>query len=175
MIRRSTTGLVLAVALAIVAAACVETKHEGPTSPSEVAKVLTTGNWSSTASAVSSGLNPGSCGNLEWKITSMTDASASGTFKATCGGGLTLATLLATPHPLPRMDFTGGIPPESRTLVVIPTMLTSSQNIEDLVEALDQLAKSPVDVVYVVDSFGALYCEQIEYLVKLFKQHLYLQ
>lgn len=42
----------------------------------------------------------------------------------------------------------------------------------DLVEALDQLAKCPVDIVYVVDSFGALYCEQIEYLVKLYKKHL---
>jgi cellobiose phosphorylase len=48
-----------------------------------------------------------------------------------------LATLLATPHTLPRMDFSGGIPPESRTLVVIPTMLTSAQNVEDLVEALE--------------------------------------
>ena len=35
------------------------------------------------------------------------------------------------------MDFSGGIPPESRTLVVVPTMLTSAQNIEDLVEALE--------------------------------------
>jgi cyclic beta-1,2-glucan synthetase len=48
-----------------------------------------------------------------------------------------LATLLATPHTLPRMDFSGGIPPESRALAVIPTMLTSAQNIEDLVEALE--------------------------------------
>ena len=48
-----------------------------------------------------------------------------------------MATLLAKPHLLPRMDFSGGIPPESRTLVVIPTMLTSAQNIEDLVEALE--------------------------------------
>ena len=48
-----------------------------------------------------------------------------------------LATLVATPHLLPRMDFSGGIPPESRSLVVIPTMLTSAQNIEDLVEALE--------------------------------------
>ena len=48
-----------------------------------------------------------------------------------------LATLLASPHPLPRMDFSQGIPPESRTLVVVPTMLTSAQNIEDLVEALE--------------------------------------
>ena len=48
-----------------------------------------------------------------------------------------LATLLATPHLLPRMDFSEGIPPESRTLVVVPTMLASAQNIEDLVEALE--------------------------------------
>jgi len=48
-----------------------------------------------------------------------------------------LETLLATPHLLPRMDFSGGIPPESRTLAVIPTMLTSAQNVEDLVEALE--------------------------------------
>jgi cellobiose phosphorylase len=48
-----------------------------------------------------------------------------------------LVTLLVTPHPLPRMDFSGGIPPESRALAVIPTMLTSSQNIEVLIEALE--------------------------------------
>ena len=48
-----------------------------------------------------------------------------------------VATLLATPHLLPRMDYSGGIPSQSRTLVVVPTMLTSAQNIEDLVEALE--------------------------------------
>ncbi len=48
-----------------------------------------------------------------------------------------LATLLAAPHPLPRMDFSKGIPPQSRTLTVVPTMLISAQNIEDLVEALE--------------------------------------
>jgi hypothetical protein len=56
----------VAVGLAVAAMACVETKHEGPTSPTEVAKVLATGSWTSAATA------------------------ASGTFKATCGGGLTL-------------------------------------------------------------------------------------
>ncbi len=35
------------------------------------------------------------------------------------------------------MDFSEGIPPESRTLVVVPTMLTSPRNIEDLVESLE--------------------------------------
>jgi len=31
-----------------------------------------------------------------------------------------LATLVATPHALPRMDFSEGIPPELRTLTVVP-------------------------------------------------------
>jgi len=48
-----------------------------------------------------------------------------------------LATLLATPHPLPRLDFSAGIPPEARTLVVTPTMLGSARGVEALVEALE--------------------------------------
>ena len=48
-----------------------------------------------------------------------------------------LATLLVTPRPLPRMDFSQGIPKQSRTLVVIPTMLTRVEAIEGLVEALE--------------------------------------
>jgi len=48
-----------------------------------------------------------------------------------------LATVLVTPHALPRMDFSKGIPPESCALVVIPTMLNSIENIEDLIEALE--------------------------------------
>lgn len=47
------------------------------------------------------------------------------------------ATLLATPQPLPRMDFSKGIPKESRSLVIVPSMLTSSQDVEDLTEALE--------------------------------------
>lgn len=48
-----------------------------------------------------------------------------------------LVTLLASPRPLPRMDLSAGIPSSSRTLVVVPTLLTSPQNIEMLVEALE--------------------------------------
>ena len=47
------------------------------------------------------------------------------------------STLLAIPQPLPKMDFSKGIPPESRTLVVIPAMLSSEQNIKELVESLE--------------------------------------
>ncbi|HXE38026.1 MAG TPA: glucoamylase family protein [Azonexus sp.] len=48
-----------------------------------------------------------------------------------------LATLLVAAHPLPRMDFATGIPVAARTLVVVPTMLSSAAGVEDLVEALE--------------------------------------
>ncbi len=48
-----------------------------------------------------------------------------------------VVTLMTSPHPLPRIDFSEGIPAEFQTLVVIPTMLTSMSNIENLVEALE--------------------------------------
>ncbi|HUX25050.1 MAG TPA: cyclic beta 1-2 glucan synthetase, partial [Burkholderiales bacterium] len=47
------------------------------------------------------------------------------------------ATLIATPRPLPRMDFSDGIPLESRSLVVVPTMLFSRPAIDSLTEALE--------------------------------------
>jgi hypothetical protein len=47
------------------------------------------------------------------------------------------ATLLVTPRPLPRMDFSHGIPSQARTLVVVPTLLTGAENIEGLIEALE--------------------------------------
>ncbi len=48
-----------------------------------------------------------------------------------------VATLLATPRPLPRLDFSKGIPADSRTLVVVPAMLTNAQDTENLIEALE--------------------------------------
>ena len=48
-----------------------------------------------------------------------------------------LAMRLVTPHPLPRLDFSKGIAAKARTLVVVPTMITNTRNIEDLVEALE--------------------------------------
>ncbi|WP_430233219.1 GH36-type glycosyl hydrolase domain-containing protein [Nitrosomonas communis] len=48
-----------------------------------------------------------------------------------------LVTLFVRPHLLPRMDFSNGIPAQSRTLVIVPTMLTSLQSVDDLVEALE--------------------------------------
>jgi 4-hydroxy 2-oxovalerate aldolase len=42
----------------------------------------------------------------------------------------------------------------------------------ELVEALAEVEKSPVDVAYVVDSFGSLNHRDIEYLVNVFKKNL---
>ncbi len=47
------------------------------------------------------------------------------------------STLLVKPKLLPRMDFSADIPPDYRTMVVIPAMLTSVEEIENLVEALE--------------------------------------
>jgi cyclic beta-1,2-glucan synthetase len=47
------------------------------------------------------------------------------------------APLVVRPRALPRMDFSFGIPSVSRTLVVVPTMLSSTQGIDALAEALE--------------------------------------
>ncbi|MES2208376.1 MAG: glucoamylase family protein [Pseudomonadota bacterium] len=48
-----------------------------------------------------------------------------------------LATLWVAPSPLPRMNFAEGIPAEFRTLVAVPTLLTSLPGIDSLCEALE--------------------------------------
>ena len=48
-----------------------------------------------------------------------------------------MATLWVAPHGLPRMDFSKGIPAQARTLVVVPTLLSSAQGVDDLAEALE--------------------------------------
>jgi hypothetical protein len=48
-----------------------------------------------------------------------------------------LVTMFIKPSPLPRLDFSKGIPQSSKTLVVVPTMLLSVQNVDELVEALE--------------------------------------
>ncbi|PIQ23378.1 hypothetical protein COW36_03115 [bacterium (Candidatus Blackallbacteria) CG17_big_fil_post_rev_8_21_14_2_50_48_46] len=45
--------------------------------------------------------------------------------------------ILVKPHLLPRLDFKKGIVPECRTIVAVPTLLTSAQGIENLLENLE--------------------------------------
>jgi len=48
-----------------------------------------------------------------------------------------LSTLLVKPCLLPRLDFSTGIPSASRTLVAVPTMLTSLDGVDRLIETLE--------------------------------------
>jgi len=54
----------------------------------------------------------------------------------------------------------------------INLMAVSKVNERDLDEALADVAKSRVPVFYLVDSFGSLYCEQIELLAKKYADKL---
>lgn len=48
-----------------------------------------------------------------------------------------LVTVYIGARPLPRMNFRGGIPPEHRTMVVVPTMLLDAAATDDLMEQLE--------------------------------------
>lgn len=48
-----------------------------------------------------------------------------------------LATINIEPALLPKMDYSKGIPSEHRTLVIVPTMLTTSSYIDELLENLE--------------------------------------
>ncbi len=69
--------------------------------------------------------------------------TALGIIAVICAGQLAvtlvnfLTTLIVQPSLLPRLDFSIGIPEDARTMVAIPAMLTSAQEIDDLVEALE--------------------------------------
>jgi cyclic beta-1,2-glucan synthetase len=84
------------------------------------------------------GLKKADAGGMDWWMLGLI-----GVLSALCSSQLAislmnwLATLLAEPHKLPRMDFSQGIPAESRTLVAIPAMLMTAQGVEDLIEGLE--------------------------------------
>jgi cyclic beta-1,2-glucan synthetase len=48
-----------------------------------------------------------------------------------------LVTLTVRPDVLPRLDYSEGVPAHARTLVVIPTLIASTTDLEDLVEGLE--------------------------------------
>ncbi len=48
-----------------------------------------------------------------------------------------LVTLVLPPRALPRLDFSQGIPSAHRTMVVVPTLLSRPQEIDELLEALE--------------------------------------
>ncbi len=48
-----------------------------------------------------------------------------------------LVTLVLPPRALPRLDFSQGIPSVHRTMVIVPTLLSRPQEIDELLEALE--------------------------------------
>jgi 4-hydroxy 2-oxovalerate aldolase len=54
----------------------------------------------------------------------------------------------------------------------INLMAVSKVNERDLDEALSDVARSKVPIFYLVDSFGSMYCEQIELIAKKYKEVL---
>jgi cyclic beta-1,2-glucan synthetase len=56
-----------------------------------------------------------------------------------------LAARVVTPKRLSRLDFSGGIPETARTIVIVPTMLTSVSGVDALLEHLEVLALGNLD------------------------------
>jgi cyclic beta-1,2-glucan synthetase len=48
-----------------------------------------------------------------------------------------LVTLSLQPRALPRLNFSKGIPDKHRTMVIVPTLLASPQDVDDLLEAME--------------------------------------
>ncbi len=72
-----------------------------------------------------------------WQVAVMAVVAVVGTSQLAVTLVNWIATLMATPHALPRMDFSKGITPQARTMVVVPTMLSSLNGIDALAEALE--------------------------------------
>jgi cyclic beta-1,2-glucan glucanotransferase len=56
-----------------------------------------------------------------------------------------LAASWAPPRRLPRLDLSAGLPDNARTIVVVPTLLTSVSGVRDLVEHVEVLALGNLD------------------------------
>jgi cellobiose phosphorylase len=48
-----------------------------------------------------------------------------------------ISTLISQPKPLPKMDYSKGIPHDLKTLVAVPAMLINTQNIKELIESIE--------------------------------------
>ncbi len=56
-----------------------------------------------------------------------------------------LAAAWVRPRRLPRLDFQAGIPKEARTMVIVPTLLTGVEQVNDLIDHLAVLALGNLD------------------------------
>jgi cyclic beta-1,2-glucan synthetase len=56
-----------------------------------------------------------------------------------------LAARWAPPRRLPRLEFSAGVPDDARTIVVVPTLLTSVSGVRDLLDHIEVLALGNLD------------------------------
>ena len=56
-----------------------------------------------------------------------------------------VVTLAVPPRRLPRLDLTHGVPEEARTMVVVPTIITSVENVQHRLEHLEVVALGNLD------------------------------
>ena len=56
-----------------------------------------------------------------------------------------MSARLAPPRRLPRLDWQGGVPERAQTMVVVPTLLTSVLQVEELLEHLEVVALGNLD------------------------------
>ena len=56
-----------------------------------------------------------------------------------------LAARLVPPKRLPRLDLSGGVPTDARTMVIVPTMLTSSAGVDAMLHHVEVLALGNLD------------------------------
>ena len=73
----------------------------------------------------------------DWRYWLMALALLIGTSALAVALANLVVTLTLKPRALPRLDFSKGIPDSHRTMVVIPTLLGSTQDVNDLLEALE--------------------------------------
>jgi cyclic beta-1,2-glucan synthetase len=52
---------------------------------------------------------------------------------------------IARPQPLPRLDLSGGVPASARTMAIVPTLISSAQGAQDLVDRLEVHALGNMD------------------------------
>ncbi|MDD5677018.1 MAG: glucoamylase family protein [Kiritimatiellae bacterium] len=91
-----------------------------------------------TAAAASLVLAPASLvGWHDWRVWLLTGLAVIGASHLAVALVNVLATIAIGPHLVPRLDFSKGIPSSERTIVVIPSLLTSPQAVADLLEDLE--------------------------------------
>jgi len=72
-----------------------------------------------------------------WKLLCLTSAFLLGASQFAVALVNWLSTLLIRPSLLPRLDFSTGLPPDCRTVVVVPTMLTNAPAVDRLIETME--------------------------------------